>query len=154
METSVGRGRFEVVGITSSWHVLYTWELAPVTGSWAPWVELGGPLSGGTALPLPATLTATTMGLNWAVVMSATDNNGALWGRTQYTASNGNNGIGSWSPWARIDGSFSTIAATYGPDNRLELFGIDDAGRPYRRWELTPGTGTWSPWSDQRDPLT
>jgi hypothetical protein len=149
-----GTGRFEVFGITSSWHLLYSWELAPITGSWAPWVDLGGPRSGGTALPLPATLAATTMGLNGAVVLFAADKDGAVWGRTQYIASNGSNGIGSWSPWSRIDGSFSTIAATYGPGNRLELFGVDDAGRPYRRWELTPGTGTWSPWTDQRDPLT
>jgi len=86
------------------------------------------------------------------VVVFATDRTGRVQSRTQSVASNGSNGIGSWSNWATIDGAFTQITAVYDPDKRIELFGIDAAGKLFHRWELATGTGSWSAWAAQDRP--
>jgi hypothetical protein len=52
---------------------------------------------------------------------------------------------GTWSSWARLDGTVSSMAAETNADGRIELFAVGTAGDVYRRAQVSPG-GNWSGW--------
>jgi hypothetical protein len=145
-----GNGLIEVFGVRwpadSQWggRVFHRWQLAPNSDSWSEWEEFGGRLS---LVPSRLTVTASSTG---GLVLFGINQVNEIWGRTQFIGSNGSNGQGSWSDWGLISApaaaTVSRIAARHNSTNRMELFGIDTLGKVFYRWELTPGTGSWSSW--------
>jgi len=145
-----GNGLIEVFGIRwpadSQWggRVYHRWQLAPDSDNWSDWVEFGGRLA---LAPSRLSVTASVAG---GLALFGLNQVDELWGRTQVTGSNGGNGQGVWSDWRLVSGlpsgTLARIAALHNGTGRIELFGIDTAGKVFYRWELTPGSGTWSSW--------
>jgi hypothetical protein len=134
-----GNGQIEVFGVDDAGKVFHRWQLSANSDNWSSWVEFGGSLS-----HAPSAITVTRAASGGLTVFGV-NSNGQLYGRVQYTAPNGG-AKGTWSAWDLIDGNFATIAAQTNANGQIELFGVSKFGKISHRWELTPGTGSWSAW--------
>jgi hypothetical protein len=143
-----GNGLIQLFGANTAGRLQHRWELAHNTGSWSPWEDFHG-----SWLSTPSSITATTTGPGGAVVVFVTTSYTLIWGRTAYIGPNGGNGGGTWTPWVNMDGRLTGITAIGYPDRRVELFGVDGAGQLFRRKELTPGVGSWTPWEPVNRPM-
>jgi hypothetical protein len=55
---------------------------------------------------------------------------------------------------ALFSGTLTTIAAERNSAGLIEAFGVDDAGKVFHRWQLSPNSDSWSAWVDFGGPGT
>jgi hypothetical protein len=130
-------GAIEVFGVDTAGRLWHRWQLEPNRDAWSAWDQFGG----GSPRFSTVTVTRWRTSLNVYGIIAG----GQILGTTQYAGPAGGYG-GRWSDWLPLDGPMSAIAIQGNGYQRVELFGLDAAGRVRHRWELP--TGGWSPWAD------
>jgi subtilisin family serine protease len=127
-----GDGRLMLFGVNSTGTLFYRSQAQANSGTWSGWTSSVTP--------------------NWYSVCADTDSlphiklvglrrNQEIWHRSQ-AFSNGD----SWSLWQRFDGLLNSCAVAFN-GTKLEVFGTNTQGQVWRRSEVTPGGGIYTPWA-------
>ena len=137
---AVGRNkdqRLEVFWRDADGALCHKWQLAPGSDSWSVSASLGTP-SPGNAVDDPVVISDAEERL----MVFVRDANGVPWYIRQEVAN------GSWDDWTFLGGVFeSPPAVGRNQDERIEVFGRGTTGMLYHKWQLAPGSDSWSNWS-------
>ncbi|GAA2030721.1 hypothetical protein GCM10009839_33140 [Catenulispora yoronensis] len=116
--------------------VYFRFEDSDNSGGWGSWRLLPG---------ASATQLAAEQNAAGVPVIIGVDENGVLF-RT--TAARANPQTASdFSTPVGLNGNLDSLALTRTADGRLALFGVTGDGQLWQRYETTPGTDLWDPWT-------
>lgn len=138
---TVGRnadGRLQVFVATAHWDVWHASQTAANAGTWTDWTP-GFGLSG-----LPMVRLAAETDTDGRLDLFGVTLFGEVWHRTRATT-------GTWTNWTSLGTrtlfQAVAIAATRNADGRLQLYIVDNDRRIYLSSQASPGSDTWTSWT-------
>lgn len=129
-------GRLALAGVTPSGEVWLRTEATAHSNVWSTWSRLSG-VPG--AVPVGRVVMA--YNLSNRLQMFVTTQQGSAYYRSQLVP-----GSRQWSAWTALSfsGKLRSIAAVTRGDGRIEILGVDDAGRVWRTVQTTPTDTNWA----------
>jgi hypothetical protein len=136
--TSSSDGRLELFGIDKTGYVVDRRQTTPGGGSWSAWTQSR------TKGWLSVTADPNADGRVELVGLTSA---GDIWPRAQANADSN-----TWFNWSSLDrpGSnapLARVSMAHNLSNRLEMFATNHQGQAFYRSQTSPGSTTWTPWS-------
>jgi subtilase family protein/peptidase inhibitor I9 len=130
----------EVFALTSTRQLWHRWEQTPdAVQFFTPWLQMDTPAGTVTSI-------AVARNGDGSLQLFAATDSGRVFGRQAGGGSN------NWLPWSQLPdplgvGAMTSLAAETNSDGRVALFGVDLAGQPWQRWQLSAGSTVYSDWT-------
>jgi hypothetical protein len=147
METNAD-GRIEIIANDQNGQLAHRAQTSPGAATWTDWV----PLTDTTVrlIPQPAESVAEARNGDGRMALFQVNLAGKLYQRVR-TGADANS---PWGGWTEIDASglpsccsFRAVTAQTDGDGYMEVFVLNAFGTVYHRWQTSPGSSTWVPWS-------